>query len=99
MAPLVEMLSELFNVSYVKVWTMGGFVSSLVIFHVCSIPLVINLRCDSYFLTLPYQSVKPSSTISYCVEAKYSQSFPELTFVGHRGPFGKCAGDCDGDSE
>ena len=88
-------------VSYAKVWTMGH-VSSLVIyvFHVCSIPLVINFyRRDSYFLTFPYQSAKPSSTISYCVEAKYSQSFPELTFVGHRGPFGECAGDCDGDSE
>ena len=36
---------------------------------------------------------------SYCVEAKYAQSFPELTFVGHRGPLGECAGDCDSNED
>ena len=36
---------------------------------------------------------------SYCVEAKYSQKFPELTFVGHRGPMGECAGDCDSNED
>ena len=38
-------------------------------------------------------------TYSYCVEAKYAQSFPELTFVGHRGQLGECAGDCDSNED
>lgn len=30
----------------------------------------------------------PRGNADYCVEAKYSQAFDELTFTGHFGPFG-----------
>ena len=74
-------------VSYVKVWTMGGLfplVSSLVIFHVCSIPLVINLRCDSYiFLN---SSVSICQTIINHQLLRRSKVFSIIPRADLRGP-------------
>ena len=55
----------------------------------CAPDLVCFKRNNGYFPDeVPGCDGTAQGTADYCVEAKYSQSFDELTFIGHRGPFG-----------
>lgn len=46
---------------------------------------------------MPGCAGNPSWDTDYCLDP--SRNFKELTFLGQDGPFGRCAGDCDDDSE
>ena len=61
----------------------------------CEFGLVCYQR--SGFDTMPGCKGEPHFDTDYCLDT--SRNFNELVFLGQKGPFGRCAGDCDSDSD
>ena len=61
----------------------------------CESGLVCYQR--SGFDVMPGCSGNPSWDTDYCLDT--SRNFKELAFLGQKGPFGRCAGDCDSDKD